>query len=262
MSLNILIVEGNNSKDSEVFIKAAKATCSQNLKNLVLKLRPGTNTKIINPADDNETKEVLENINQYHGIIFSGGAMRINDMTDEIKKHINFASDCFNHNKKILAICWGLQVCSTAAGGKVAPGKNGAHIGIAKDVEINTEGQKNLIYKNKKQIFTTPAYNFDEVYEIPEGASLLSSDKVNRVMGLHFKSGNSEVWGLQYHPDYEYWQMINLANARKDRMITNKYFKDEKDFQNHMSLINSENKKLDFENRTCEVKNWLDIVSS
>jgi GMP synthase (glutamine-hydrolysing) len=244
MSLNILIVEGNNPKDSEVFIKAAKATCSQNLKNLVLELKPGTNTKIINPANDNETKEVLENINQYHGIIFSGGAMRINDMTDEIKKHINFASDCFNHNKKILAICWGLQVCSTAAGGKVAPGKNGAHIGIASDVEINTEGQKNLIYKNKKQIFTTPA------------------DKVNGVMGLHFKSGNSEVWGLQYHPDYEYWQMINLANARKDRMITNKYFKDEKDFQNHMSLINSEDKKLDFENRTCEVKNWLDIVSS
>ena len=262
MSLNILIVEGNNPKDSEVFIKAAKATCSQNLKNLVLELKPGTNTKIINPANDNETKEVLENINQYHGIIFSGGAMRINDMTDEIKKHINFASDCFNHNKKILAICWGLQVCSTDAGGKVAPGKNGAHIGIASDVEINTEGQKNLIYKNKKQIFTTPAYNFDEVYEIPEGASLLSSDKVNRVMGLHFKSGNSEVWGLQYHPDYEYWQMINLANARKDRMIRNKYFKDEKDFQNHMSLINAEDKKLEFENRTCEVKNWLDIVSS
>ncbi len=262
MSLNILIVEGNNPKDSEVFIKAAKATCSQNLKNLVIKLRPGTNTKIINPANDNETKEVLENINQYHGIIFSGGAMRINDMTDEIKKHINFASNCFNHNKKILAICWGLQVCSTAAGGKVAPGKKGAHIGIALDVEINTEGKKNLIYKNKKQTFTTPAYNFDEVYEIPEGASLLSSDKVNRVMGLYFKSGNSEVWGLQYHPDYEYWQMINLANARKDRMIANKYFKDEKYFQNHMNLINSEDKKLDFENRTCEVKNWLDIVSS
>ena len=60
------------------------------------------------------------------GIIFSGGAMRINDMSDEIKKHINFASNCFNHNKKILAICRGLQVCSTAAGGKVAPGKKGA----------------------------------------------------------------------------------------------------------------------------------------
>ena len=260
MSLNFLIVEGNNPKDSELFIKAAKASCSQNLKNLVLELRPEANIKIINPGNDEQTNEALENINQYHGIIFSGGAMRINDMTDEIKKHVNFASNCFNHNKKILAICWGLQVCAISAGGKVAPGKNGAHIGIASDVEINNEGQKNLIYKHKKQTFTTPAYNFDEVCEIPEGATLLSSDKVNRVMGLYFKSGNSEIWGLQYHPDYEYWQMVNLANDRKDRMITNNYFKDEKDFQNHMNYIKNESKKLDFSNRTCEVRNWLDII--
>ena len=39
----------------------------------------------------------------------------------EIKKHINFASNCFQHNKIILAICWGLQVCSAAAGVKVEP---------------------------------------------------------------------------------------------------------------------------------------------
>jgi GMP synthase (glutamine-hydrolysing) len=142
MSLNILIVEGNIPEDSEVFIRAAGASASENLKNLVLKLEPNTNVKIINPGKDEETKEALENISHYHGIIFTGGAMRINDMTDEIKKHINFASNCFKHDKKILAICWGLQVCSTAAGGKVAPATKGAHIGIASDVAINEEGQK------------------------------------------------------------------------------------------------------------------------
>jgi len=260
MSLNILIVEGNIPKDSEVFIRAAGASASVNLKNLVLKIEPNSNVKIINPGIDDETKEALEVINQYHGIIFSGGAMRINDLTDEIKKHINFASNCFNHKKKILAICWGLQVCSTAAGGRVTSGKNGAHIGIASSVEINKEGQKNLIYKNKKIKFTTPAFNFDEVCEIPEGATLLSSDKVNKVMCVYFKSGNSEIWGLQYHPDYEYYQMINLSNERKDQMIANKYFKDKSDFENHINYIKDEDKKLDFENRTCEVKNWLNYI--
>ena len=260
MSLNILIVEGNIPKDSEVFIRAAGASASVNLKNLVLKIEPNSNVKIINPGIDDETKEALEVINQYHGIIFSGGAMRINDLTDEIKKHINFASNCYNHKKKILAICWGLQVCSTAAGGRVTSGKNGAHIGIASSVEINKEGQKNLIYKNKKIKFTTPAFNFDEVCEIPEGATLLSSDKVNKVMCVYFKSGNSEIWGLQYHPDYEYYQMINLSNERKDQMIANKYFKDKSDFENHINYIKDEDKKLDFENRTCEVKNWLNYI--
>ena len=174
MSLNILIVEGNIAEDSEVFIRAAGASASENLKNLVLKLEPKSNIKIINPGIDEETKKALEDINHYQGIIFTGGAMRINDLTDEIKKHISFASNCFKYDKKILAICWGLQVCSTAAGGKVAPGKNGAHIGIASTVKINKEGQKNLIYKDKKIKFTTPAYNFDEVFEIPEGGYIIS----------------------------------------------------------------------------------------
>jgi len=260
MSLNILIVEGNIAEDSKIFIKAAGATAADNLKNLVMKLEPGAKIEIINPGNDEETKDALQKMDKFNGIIFTGGAMRLNDMTDEIKKHIIFASNCFNHNKKILAICWGLQVCSTAAGGKVGPGKNGAHIGIASDVEINKEGQENLIYKNKKIKFTTPAFNFDEVCEIPKNATLLSSDKVNKIMGIYFKSGVSEIWGLQYHPDYEYRQMISLSNERKDSLINNKNFKDEKEFQNHMNYIMEEDKKLDFKNRTCEVRNWLDII--
>jgi GMP synthase (glutamine-hydrolysing) len=260
MSLNILIVEGNIPEDSEVFIRAAGASASENLKNLVLKLEPNTNVKIINPGKDEETKKALENISHYHGIIFTGGAMRINDMTDEIKKHINFASNCFKHDKKILAICWGLQVCSTAAGGKVAPAKNGAHIGIATNVKINNNGKKNLIYKNKKEIFNTPAFNFDEVIELPEGAELLSSDSINRVMAIYFKSNQSEIWGLQYHPDYEYWQMVNLSNARKDRLLNNNIFKSDEDFKKHINLIEKETIKLDFDNRTFEIRNWLNIL--
>ena len=259
-NLNILIVEGNDPKNNEFFKKAAKASCSENLKNLVLKLEPNSEIKIINPARDDQTKNALENIKNYDGIIFTGGAMRLNDMTDEIKKHINFASDCFKFDNKILAICWGLQVCSVAAGGKVASGINGAHIGIASDIEINDEGQKNPIYKNKKLKFTSPAFNYDEVCEMPHGATLLSSDKVNKVMGLHFISGKSEIWGLQYHPDYEYWQMINLSSARKDRIIENKHFDNENDFKNHIDYINEEDQKLDFKNRTCEIKNWLEII--
>jgi GMP synthase (glutamine-hydrolysing) len=262
MSLNLLVVEGNNPKDSEVFIRAAKASCSENLKNIVLKLEPLSNVTIINPVNDSETNKALENMNQYDGIIFTGGAMRLNDMSDEIKKHINFATNCFKHNNKILAICWGLQVCSTAAGGKVSPGKNGAHIGIATNVEINEDGKNNPIYKNKKLKFNTPAFNFDEVCELPKGASLLASDKVNKNMGVYFKSGNSEVWGLQYHPDYEYWQMINLSNERMGKMIAKEYFKDEEMFKKHINFIKSEEKSLDFKNKTYEIQNWLDIIKN
>ena len=261
-NLNILIVEGNIREDSEFFIKAAGASAADNLKNLILKLEPSTNTDIINPGHDDETTNALKNMNQISWYLFTGGAMRINDMTDVIKKHIQFASNCFNEKNKILAICWGLQVCSTAAGGKVNPGKNGAHIGIASDVIINSEGEKHFIYKDKKTIFTSPAFNFDEVSELPKNAILLSSDKVNNVMGVKFDAGNSEIIGLQYHPDYEYFQMLNLIAGRKDRLFTNKIFSSEKEYQNHISYIKSENELLNFKDRTCEVRNWLNYLKN
>jgi len=261
-NLNILIVEGNIREDSEFFIKAAGSSAADNLKNLILKIEPLTNAEIINPGHDEETTSALKNISKYNGIVFTGGAMRINDMTEVIKKHINFASNCFTHKKKILAICWGLQVCSTAAGGKVNPGKNGAHIGIASDVIINKEGEKHFIYKDKKKIFTSPAFNFDEVSELPKNTILLSSDKVNNVMGVSFNAGSSEIIGLQYHPDYEYFQMLNLIDGRKERLFVNKNFLNEEEYESHISYIKSENELLNFNDRTCEVRNWLNYISN
>ena len=79
-------------------------------------------------------------------------------------------------------------------------------------------------------------------------------------MGLYFTSGNSKIWGLQYHPDYEYWQMINLSSARKDKILENNHFINEVEFQNHIDYIKNEDTKLDFENRTCEVRNWLNHI--
>ena len=258
-NLNILIVEGNIREDSE-FIKAAGASAADNLKNLILKIEPSAIAEIINPGHDNETTSALKNMSKYNGIVFTGGVMRINDMTDLIKKHINFASNCFHHKNKILAICWGLQICSTAAGGKVNPGKNGAHIGIASDVIINNEGEKHFIYKDKKKIFTSPAFNFDEVSELPKNTILLSSDKVNNVMGVSFNVGSSEIIGLQYHPDYEYFQMLNLIDSRKERLFKSKNFLNEDEYESHISFIKSQDELLDFNNRTCEVRNWLNYI--
>jgi len=100
-NLNILIVEGNNREDSQFFIKVVGSSAADNLKNLILKIEPLSNVKIINPGRDDETTNALKNMNQYNGVVFTGGAMRLNDMTETIKKHINFASNCFTQKKKI-----------------------------------------------------------------------------------------------------------------------------------------------------------------
>ena len=166
--------------------------------------------------------------------------------------------ECFKNIKKILAICWGMQVAVTAAGGKVNKSKNGAHIGIANDIEINANGLNHPLYEQKNKKFNSPAFNFDEVVSLPEGAVHLSSNKINRVQSIHFKSGVSDIWGLQYHPEITYDKMISLIKFRKDRLINDrKCFKDEKEIQSHISFIEEEIKVSKKSARMLELKNWL-----
>jgi len=69
-TLNILIVEGNIRKDSEFFIKAAGASASDNLKNLILQIQPSSNIEIINPGHEDETTHALKNMNNYLVMIY------------------------------------------------------------------------------------------------------------------------------------------------------------------------------------------------
>ena len=56
--------------------------------------------------------------------------------------------NCQNKVGKILAICWGMQVAVTAAGGQVKKADN-SHIGIANEIEINKNGIKHPLLKIK-----------------------------------------------------------------------------------------------------------------
>jgi GMP synthase (glutamine-hydrolysing) len=171
--------------------------------------------------------------------------------------------ECFKKINKILAICWGMQVAVTAAGGEVKKSIKGAHIGIANNIKINENGLKHPLYKFKNQKFNSPAFNFDEVVKLPNGAINLASNNINEVQSIHLKSGISEVWGLQYHPEITYHKMITLINFRKDKLINNrKCFNNEKEIQKHIEFIEREIKISNKDSRMLELKNWLDYLKA
>ncbi len=169
--------------------------------------------------------------------------------------------ECQKKIKKILAICWGMQVAVTAAGGEVKKCINGSHKGIAMNIKINEKGLKHPLYKNKDKTFNTPAFNFDEVVKLPDNSNLLASNSINKVQGLNFKIGNCDVWGLQYHPEITYQKMINLIIFRKEKLLKKSAFRDENEINNHIKNIEEENKKLDKKSRMKELENWLDYIN-
>ena len=155
-----------------------------------------------------------------------------------------------------------MQVAVTAAGGDVKKA-DGSHIGIANEISINEQGFNHPLYRSKDQKFNSPAFNFDEVVTLPERAIHLASNKINKIQSINFKSGVSDVWGLQYHPEITYHKMITLIKFRKDKLInTRKCFKDEKEIQEHINFIEKEIKISVKESRMLELKNWLDYLKA
>jgi len=222
--LKLLIVEGNTKEENSNFNKAGCVPQSENFKQHIKIFEPDCEVDIAEPGDDNSIAKIVLSLKKYNGVVLTGSTLRINDNSNEVRKNIEFAKTCFKHEKKFFAACWGLQVTVVAAGGKCRVAPSGPHVGIAYDIELTNEGKRHKLYSSKPHKFTTPAFNYDEVEIPPNNAVVLASNKINKFEALHFTVGNSEIWGLQYHPEIPYDYMIKLIKNRSSGLIEKKVF--------------------------------------
>ena len=254
----ILIVEGNLREENQNFSTSGIQTHTQSLQDSLANFTNELDMDVVNPSSDEDIDTKAKELNKYDGLIWGGSSLNIYNDTPEIRRQIQFMKECQKKVKNILAICWGMQVAVTAAGGVVKKSSNGAHIGIANQLIINEQGIKHPLYSGKKNNFNTPAFNFDEVAKLPENGVCLASNKINKVQSMYFKINNNNVWGLQYHPEITYQKMIQLIKFRKDRLIeTRKVFANHDQVDEHISFIEKEISISDNQQRMIELKNWL-----
>jgi|TARA_B100001079_G_scaffold84170_1_gene72390 GMP synthase (glutamine-hydrolysing) len=256
--LKLLIVEGNTKEENSNFIQAGCCPQSENFSQHIRIYEPNSEMDIVEPCNDDDCiSKVISSLKKYNGIILTGSTLRINKNCKSVRKQIEFVKKCLEHRNYFFAACWGLQVTVTAAGGKCRVAPNGAHTGIAQNIELTEAGKKHKLYYSKPQKFTAPAFNFDEVEIPPKNSVLLASDTINKFGAIHFTAGNSEIWGLQYHPEIPYSYMIKLLKHRKKRLLDAKTFKNEEEINQHIDLITKEESTTNDISRTLELKNWL-----
>ena len=257
----ILIVEGNLKEENQDFIDAGIPTHTESLKESISYFTNNLDIDVANPSSDQDISEKVKDLNKYDGLIWGGSSLNIYNDTIEIRRQLDFMKECQKKIKKILAICWGMQVAVTAAGGVVKKCDKGSHRGIAYNIEINQYGANHQIYKDKQKKFNTPAFNFDEVVTVPEGATILSSNQINNIQGLNFKINSSNVWGIQYHPEIPYEKMIRLIHFRKERLLEKKAFKSGEEIVTHVKSIEDEISNSNKELRMKELYNWINYLN-
>ena len=123
----ILIVEGNLKEENQQFTNVGIKTHTESLKDSISYFTTDLEIDVANPSSDPNIFENLKNLNEYDGLIWGGSSLNIYNNTIEIRRQIDFMKECQNKIKKMLAICWGMQVAVTAAGGEVKKCEKGTH---------------------------------------------------------------------------------------------------------------------------------------
>ena len=96
---------------------------------------------------------------------------------------------------------------------------------------------------------------------VPEGATILSSNQINKIQGLNFKINSSNVWGIQYHPEIPYEKMIRLIHFRKERLLEKKAFKSGDEIVTNVKSIEDEITSSNKELRMKELYNWINYLN-
>ena len=117
--LKLLIVEGNTKEENINFNNAGCVPQSENFKLHVNKIKENCEIDIVEPGNDKSVSKILSSLNQYNGVILTGSTLRIEDLSEEVKKHIDFVKKLFQHKKKNFCCMLGITGSSHSCRRKV-----------------------------------------------------------------------------------------------------------------------------------------------
>ena len=273
--MNILIVDGNEKEASsrytdigmdtqyEVYAKVLNALSSNNI-----------NIQIVHPAISNNYLPEGISLDDFDGVAWTGSLLNIYDMTSSITNQIELAKKLFTKKNKIFGSFWGLQVLVTAAGGKIRKNPKGLEAVVAKKIILNQEGINHAMYKGKDTVFDAFCWHYDDTETLPSNAKILSSNNKSEVQSVIFDINDSNIWAVQYHPEFDPLWIAGLMKQREDILLKEgafsekKYFDEELNFfLNYKNLDDEINKDkykdlININKHTLELYNWIENLKN
>ena len=131
----------------------------------------------------------------------------------------------------ILGSCWGLQIAAVAVCGEVGLSPNGREVGFARKIAKTSAGEFHPLLTARGVSFDAPCIHYDEVTRLPEGATLLATNDHSNVQAAVIPLGNSHVWAVQYHPEFDLAQLAQLYTLYADDMIEQGFFANTADLE-------------------------------
>ena len=216
---------------------------------------PNLEVDVIHAADRNQEFPNNASLDDYDAMVVGGSGLHAYDTTFEVQNQIELLRQFACTGKPILGSCWGLQIAVIAGGGTVELSPNGREVGIARKLCLNEKGKNHPLFRNKNQVFDATCIHYDEVATLPSGSTTLCSNSHSEIQGAIVPLEKSEVWAVQYHPEFDIAHISKLFDLYSSDMVQQGFFKDEADAQIYKQKLDA----LDIDRQNCALRWQLGI---
>lgn len=235
----LLLMEGNTA---EKRAKAASLGVRSSSEIYALALRsefPEFSLDVINAADPDWSIPQGRSFGDYDGFVITGSSLHAYDNEFAVTNQIEVLNDAAATGLPVFGSCWGLQIAVMAAGGQVEYSPKGREVGIARKIAPNSAGRSHPLLRGKGPAFDAPCIHYDEVSRLPDDAILLASNAHSKVQAAIVPLLKSEVWAVQYHPEFDLDQLVQLYILYAEDMIEQGFFADRRALDNYVSNLSA-----------------------
>jgi GMP synthase (glutamine-hydrolysing) len=227
----LLLLEGNTAPKRARGRELGVRSSSEIYAEAISAHFPALELDVLNGADPGESIPVGRGWSDYAGFVITGSSLHAYDPEFAVTNQIALVKEAAEHGLPIFGSCWGLQIAVMAAGGEVAYNPKGREVGFARKILLNEAGRGHPMFADKSRVFDAPCIHYDEVTRLPEEAVLLASNKHSLVQAAVIPLGRSEVWAVQYHPEFDLEQLVQLYTLYAEDMIGQGFFADKAELE-------------------------------
>ena len=264
--MKLLVVEGNNEETWTKRGKYGIMPYHQLFAEMLHFLVPHTQVDTAFPADGTKDLPNLVRLRKYDGILWTGSALSVTDNIPSVTRQLDFAQTVFESGVPFYGSCWGLQVATVVAGGKVGKSVNGLEFGISETIQLTTEGRASSFFSERPSNFKALCIHYDEVVQLPNNSTVLAKNAHSPVQAVTFDYKKSNFFGVQYHPEFNPEQIGLIASFLEDKLVASGAFASNDEVRTFVKNLSPEtglpSEISDYKIHTQEIGAWLRQVNN
>lgn len=272
---HFLVVDGYRKSGREELAAGGATPAGDLYRRMLQRNHPGCTVDVIHPADPGVSLPAATGIAAYDGVAWTGSSLTVYHEDDPgVAAQIEFQKAVFATGIPSFGSCWAAQIGIAAAGGRCAANPRGREMGIARKIQLTPAGRAHPLYTGKPDVFDAFISHEDEITHLPPGAVSLAGNAFTAVQAVAITHKGGTMWSVQYHPEYDLYELARLTYCRIEKLTKLGFFRDRDaalDYVSKLEALHQDPTRADLawllgidadvmndDVRQLEVRNWIE----